>query len=39
MGDFFYRYGYFVGVELDPKAPLVWIVAQASVFTPPQTRC
>jgi hypothetical protein len=33
MGDF-HRHGYFVGVELDPKPPLVWIVAPGLRFHP-----
>ena len=31
QGDF-HRYGYFAGIELDPKPPLVWIVAPAFRF-------
>jgi hypothetical protein len=30
-GDF-HRYGYFAGIELDPKPPLVWIAAPAFRF-------
>ena len=33
MGDF-QRYGYFAGVEIDPKPPLVWIVAPGLRFHP-----
>ena len=33
MGDF-HRHGYFAGVELDPKPPLVWIVAPGLRFHP-----
>jgi hypothetical protein len=30
-GDF-QRYGYFAGIELDPKPPLIWIAAPALRF-------